>query len=194
MIQNWYYNQYPDVRNSKIPPIVHWTNYGLREGRFIVPPVWFLIYTYKLRKSILDGTNVMLKYDFESDKNRLKLLTQNVYSIKINRSNHRRNRKFLKKYIKLISKQESIEIYFKLAQGKKSEISSRIKRGKVYFYFPKNYKIQQYEFEFIQHVLNTNLNCKSNYDMKLLPINFDNYQFDKLDNLSKFKTFIEKTA
>jgi hypothetical protein len=194
MIKSWYYNQYPDVRNSKIPPIAHWINYGRREGRFFAPPIWFLIYTYKLRKSILDGTNVMLKYDFGADKNSLKSLTRNVYSIKISRSNHRRNRKFLRRYIKLISKQESIEIYFKVAKDKKSEITSRIKRGKVYIYIPKNYKIQQYEFEFIQHVLNTNLKCMSTYDRKLLPINFDKSQFDKLDNLSKFKTYIEKTA
>lgn len=168
MIKSWYYSQYPDVRIAELDPIRHWIKYGYREGRYLFPPIWFIIYVNQLKNSILNGESLMLTGEVDENFVKMNHTGCSIYSVKIHRSNYRLKQKFLRKYLRLIKDNEQVHVYFKIAKKSRSTVVCRIKRNQIQIEIPEKSELKEFDVEFIQHIMNTNLNYKVFYEEKIL--------------------------
>lgn len=189
MLKFWYYSQYPDVRIAELDPLRHWIKYGYREGRYLLPPIWFIIYVTQLKNLFLNGKSLKLIDEVNDDIVKLSRINCSIFNIKIHRSNYRMKRKFLRKYLRLINVKGEVHINFKIADGSKSTVVSRIKKNKVQIEIPGKSELKEFDVEFIQHILNTNLNYKVFYEEKILSKDLINEVFKQIHNPKTQKFF-----
>ena len=191
MIKPWYYSQYPDVRIAQLDPIRHWIKDGYREGRYLLPPMWFIIYVTQLKSLVRNGKSLMLLNKVDANTIEINQIDCSIFNIKIYRSNYRIKRKFLRKYLRLIDLKKEVNMHFKIADRSKSTVVSRIKKSQVQIEIPGKSELKKFDVEFIQHILNTNLNYKVFYEEKVLSQDSIRALFKQIVNTKTQKFFKE---
>lgn len=156
VFDNWYWEQYPDVADARIPPFRHWVKYGRKEGRALLPPFWYFSAIKRLKQ--ISYSN----YIDEGEKNRLKLGTEDYNKIRITRTNFYQIDLFLESYVKELMKIKKIEILYQ--EGNSLKLIKN--RNRFVINLPEKKLLNEFEIELLNHLINVekiiNLNFDSN--------------------------------
>jgi hypothetical protein len=142
-ITDWYLKQYLDVKLAKVSPIAHWLNYGRKEGRYIIPPIWYLKKISELRKKDFD----LLRN--KSEKTKMKK-SEMFGKIRIARTNYYQYDKQLRKYLKFVEKNDTVFI------RKDRVLKLERKAKKITIGFPSKSVATEIEKEILSQLFNIN--------------------------------------